>query len=51
MPFPRANRASRTAWRWCKLHHAAFDEHIVGVRPDYIVERSASMCFEEADGR
>ena len=22
----------------CKLHHAAFDAHIIGVTPDYVIE-------------
>jgi putative restriction endonuclease len=33
----------------CKLHHAAFDAHIVGVRPDYVVEVRADV-LEEIDG-
>jgi putative restriction endonuclease len=33
----------------CKLHHAAFDAHILGVRPDYIVEVRLDV-LEEIDG-
>jgi len=33
----------------CKLHHAAFDRHILGVRPDLRVEISLKV-LEEIDG-
>jgi len=33
----------------CKLHHAAFDCHILGVRPDYVVEVRGDV-LEEIDG-
>ena len=33
----------------CKLHHAAFDAHIVGVRPDYVVEVRLDV-LNEIDG-
>jgi putative restriction endonuclease len=33
----------------CKLHHAAFDCHIIGVRPDYVVEVRADV-LNEIDG-
>ena len=33
----------------CKIHHAAFDANIVGVRPDYVVEVNAKV-LEEVDG-
>jgi putative restriction endonuclease len=33
----------------CKLHHAAFDAQIVGVRPDYVVEVRVDV-LEEIDG-
>ena len=33
----------------CKLHHAAFDGHLIGVRPDYVVEVRADV-LEEEDG-
>jgi putative restriction endonuclease len=33
----------------CKLHHAAFDANIMGVRPDYILEVRAAV-LQEHDG-
>ena len=33
----------------CKIHHAAFDRHILGVRPDLKVEIRADI-LEEVDG-
>lgn len=33
----------------CKLHHAAFDQQLIGVRPDLIVEVRADV-LEERDG-
>ena len=33
----------------CKLHHAAFDQHILGIRPDYVVEVRHDI-LEEVDG-
>lgn len=33
----------------CKLHHAAFDEYFVGVRPDGVVEVRRDV-LEEEDG-
>lgn len=30
----------------CKIHHAAFDAHILGVRPDYVVEIKADLLAE-----
>ena len=33
----------------CKIHHAAFDQLLIGVRPDYTVEVRPSI-LEEADG-
>lgn len=33
----------------CKIHHAAFDQNIVGVTPDYVV-RVRSDILEEVDG-
>ncbi len=31
----------------CKLHHAAYDENIVGIRPDYIVEIRNDILLEK----
>jgi putative restriction endonuclease len=33
----------------CVLHHAAFDQHIVGIRPDYPIEIRTDV-LEETDG-
>ncbi|MCC4283175.1 HNH endonuclease [Marinobacter salarius] len=33
----------------CKLHHAAFDQNILGIRPDYVVEIRKDI-LEEIDG-
>ena len=33
----------------CKLHHAAFDSHMLGVRPDLVIELRGDI-LEEADG-
>jgi putative restriction endonuclease len=33
----------------CKIHHAAYDQNILGIRPDYVVEIHARL-LEEIDG-
>lgn len=33
----------------CKIHHAAFDRHFLGIRPDYVVEIRHDL-LEEVDG-
>ncbi len=33
----------------CKLHHAAFDRHIVGIRPDLVIEVRRDI-LDESDG-
>lgn len=33
----------------CKIHHAAFDRHFIGLRPDYILEVRSDL-MEEEDG-
>ncbi len=33
----------------CKIHHAAFDRHILGIRPDHVIEIRADV-LEEVDG-
>lgn len=33
----------------CKLHHAAFDHHLIGIRPDYVVQVRGDI-LEEKDG-
>lgn len=30
----------------CKLHHAAFDQHILGVRPDLMIEVRTDVLTE-----
>ena len=30
----------------CKLHHAAYDRHFVGIRPDYVVEVRSDVLEE-----
>lgn len=31
----------------CKLHHAAFDSNIIGIRPDYVIEVKKEVLDEE----
>jgi putative restriction endonuclease len=31
----------------CKLHHAAFDRHILGIRPDHVIELRHDILAEE----
>jgi putative restriction endonuclease len=33
----------------CSLHHAAFDAHLLGVRPDYVIELRRDI-LDETDG-
>lgn len=33
----------------CKLHHAAFDRHFLGIRPDYVIEIRRDV-LDESDG-
>ena len=33
----------------CKIHHAAFDHHIIGITPDYTV-KVCQKILEETDG-
>ncbi|MFC4530086.1 HNH endonuclease [Sphaerisporangium dianthi] len=33
----------------CKIHHAAYDQHILGIRPDHIIEVRTDI-LEEIDG-
>jgi putative restriction endonuclease len=33
----------------CKIHHAAYDQNILGVRPDYVIEVRTDI-LEEVDG-
>jgi putative restriction endonuclease len=33
----------------CKIHHAAYDKNVLGIRPDYVVEISQRV-LDEVDG-
>lgn len=33
----------------CRLHHGAFDAHLIGIRPDYVIEVRRDV-LEESDG-
>src|SRR5438309_5170577 len=46
---PRAEPVVPNGLALCKLHHAAFDRHIIGVRPDLVVELRADI-LAEVDG-
>jgi putative restriction endonuclease len=46
---PRGEPVVSNGIALCKLHHAAFDRHIVGVRPDLIVEVRRDI-LAEVDG-
>lgn len=39
----------RNGMALCKIHHAAYDAHILGVRPDHVVEIRSDL-LEEIDG-
>jgi len=41
--------AVRNGLALCKIHHAAYDFHVLGVRPDLVVEIRADL-LEEVDG-
>ena len=41
--------AIRNGLALCKIHHAAFDSRILGVRPDYVIEIRSDL-LEEIDG-
>lgn len=45
----RGIAAVRNGMAMCKIHHAAMDAHILGVRPDYVVEIRRDL-LEEVDG-
>lgn len=46
---PRGDAAVSNALALCKLHHAAFDEQLIGVRPDLVVEVRRDV-LAESDG-
>jgi putative restriction endonuclease len=45
----RGIAAVRNGMALCKIHHAALDSHILGVRPDYVVEIRPDL-LQEVDG-
>lgn len=46
---PRGEPVVANGLALCKLHHAAFDRHILGIRPDLVVEIRADI-LAEVDG-
>ena len=46
---PRGEPIVANGVAMCKLHHAAFDRHIVGIRPDLVMEVRQDV-LEEVDG-
>ena len=46
---PRGEPVVSNGLALCKLHHAAFDANIIGIRPDYIVEVKRDV-LDETDG-
>jgi putative restriction endonuclease len=46
---PRGDAEVSNALSLCKLHHAAFDQQLIGVRPDLVVEVRADV-LAESDG-
>jgi putative restriction endonuclease len=46
---PHGDAAVSNALSLCKLHHAAFDQQLIGVRPDLVVEVRADV-LAESDG-
>ena len=48
---PEGEPKVRNGLALCKLHHAAFDCHIIGVNPDYRVEDRRIRSSSRADVR
>lgn len=46
---PESTAAVNNGLALCKLHHAAFDANILGIRPDYVVEIREDV-LKEVDG-
>jgi len=43
---PHGDPAVSNSLAFCKLHHAAFDQHIHGVRPDLVIEVRTDIVAE-----
>lgn len=48
-PEPEGDPVVSNGISLCKLHHAAFDSNILGIRPDYVIEINKEV-LEEEDG-
>lgn len=46
---PRGEPVVRNGLSLCKIHHAAFDQQLIGIRPDLVVEVQRSI-LDEVDG-
>ena len=46
---PRGEPITPNGLALCKIHHAAFDRHILGIRPDHVIEVRRDI-LEEVDG-
>ena len=46
---PRGEPAVTNGIAMCKIHHAAYDQNIMGIRPDLVIEISARI-LKEVDG-
>jgi len=46
---PRSQPVVENGMSLCKIHHAAFDRQILGVRPDHVIEIRADI-LDEVDG-
>ena len=46
---PRGTPVVSNGLALCKIHHAAYDRHVLGITPDYVVEVRQDV-LEEVDG-
>ena len=46
---PKGDPIVRNGIAMCKIHHAAFDQNILGIRPDLVIEISSAV-LSEVDG-
>ena len=49
VPYDRGDQDIPNGVALCKLHHSAFDQHIIGVRPDLVIEVNRRV-LAEVDG-